>query len=121
ERGMVPARQRLERAQRAALEIEDGLEGEAELAAHIGIAKRPLDRDPPAIGLGDRRGEQGDASAPALLAGVERRVALAERGGDVAAAVLEQGEAAAGRDPELAPVDPIGLLERGADAFTGAH
>ena len=93
ERRMGPARQRLERAQRAGREIEDRLVGEADLAAHLGIAQRPLDRDPAPVGLGDRRREQGDAAAPALLAAVERGVALAQRGGDVAAPGLEQDRA----------------------------
>ena len=115
---MVPPHQRLVSLHRAGLDRHDGLVVQREFAA--------FDRDPqlvlgamPIEGLGpERLVEHRVAAAPLILRCVHRDVGVAEqRAGRLVVEVAQEGDADAGRGPDLVIADREAAIEAADDAF----
>ena len=102
---MLPAQQRLEAADPIALEIEDRLEVEPELATLDRFAQVELERTPLAR-CGIERGlEEAEYPAPVLLGTIQREVGILEQRVAVGAVVRADRDADAGPGSDLMPID----------------
>ena len=121
EPGVVPAHQRLDRHDLAlggrrrarAVQGEDRLVQQVQLARADGGAQLLLERRAAAARRGAvrRRRRHADLVAPALLGDVHRRVGGAQQGVGAQLVAVGARHPDAGRHPQLAALEPEGLLE----------
>src|SRR5260221_11225146 len=113
--GMVPAKQRLERADAVMFEVEQGLVEQFELIAFEGEAQIGLQLPALLRAFVEALLKEGVGAAARLLGGVKRQVRAAQQGAAVFAVLRSDGDANAGRQSNLVAVDDNRLGDRSED------